>query len=136
MNLYSLHMSLLHPFLLMTICSVFGPPLFHQEVFHFQLPQIQSIHLKCLSSLFQPLLSRQVKLIELLVKLRSYIHNSLRPRLHEIGSKWDRIHLDPIHFLRSVYTGSDPELFAFTRDRIHLDFMNSWQRSIKHFLLF
>ena len=49
----------------------------------------------------------------------------LRPRLHGIGSKWDRIHLDPIHFLRSVYTGSDPELFAFTRDRIHLDFMNS-----------
>ena len=49
----------------------------------------------------------------------------LRPRLHGIGSKWDRIHWDPIHFLRSVYTGSDPELSAFTRDRIHLDFMNS-----------
>ena len=50
---------------------------------------------------------------------------SLRPRLHGIGSKRDRIHLDPIHFLRGVYTGSDPELLAFTRDRIHLDFMNS-----------
>ena len=50
---------------------------------------------------------------------------SLRPRLHGIRSKWDRIHLDPIHFLRGVYTGSDPELFAFTRDRIHLEFMNS-----------
>ena len=50
--------------------------------------------------------------------------NMLRPRLHGIGSKWDRIHLDPIHFLRGVYTGSDPELLAFTRDRIQLDFMN------------
>ena len=49
----------------------------------------------------------------------------LRPRLHGIRSKWGRIHLDPIHFLRGVYTGSDPELLAFTRDRIHLDFMNS-----------
>ena len=37
----------------------------------------------------------------------------------------DRIHLDPIHFLRGVYTGSDPELLAFTWDRIHLDFMKS-----------
>ena len=35
---------------------------------------------------------------------------------------WDvfanRLHMDPIHFLRGVYTGSDPELLAFTRDRI------------------
>ena len=37
----------------------------------------------------------------------------------------DRIHLDPIHFLRGVYTGSDPELLAFTRDRIRLGIMNS-----------
>ena len=51
--------------------------------------------------------------------------STLRPRLHGIGSKWDRIHLDPIHFLRGVYTGSDPELLAFTRYRIHLNFMNS-----------
>ena len=50
---------------------------------------------------------------------------SLRPRLHGIRSKWNRIHLDLIHFLRCVYTGSDPELLAFTRDRIHVDFMNS-----------
>ena len=26
------------------------------------------------------------------------------------------IHLDLIHFLRGVYTGSDPDLLAFTRD--------------------
>ena len=51
--------------------------------------------------------------------------SNFRPRLHGIGSKWNRIHLDPIHFLRGVYTWSDPELLAFTRDRIHLDFMNS-----------
>ena len=55
----------------------------------------------------------------------NYSNLSLRPRLHGIGSKWDRIHLDLIHFLRGVYTGSDPELLAFTQDRIHLDFMNS-----------
>ena len=48
--------------------------------------------------------------------------SQLRSRLHGIGSKWDRIHLDLIHFLRGVYTGSDPELLASTRDRIHLDF--------------
>ena len=42
-----------------------------------------------------------------------------------IGSIWIRsIHLDPIHFLRGVYTGSDPELLAFTQDRIHLDLMS------------
>ena len=41
-------------------------------------------------------------------------------RLPGIGSKWDRIHFAPIHFLRSVYTGSDPELLAFTRDRIQM----------------
>ena len=41
---------------------------------------------------------------------------------------------DPL--LSGVYTGSDPELLAFTRDRIHLDFMNSQQRSSKPFLLF
>ena len=51
--------------------------------------------------------------------------SKVRPRLHGIGSKRDRIHLDPIHFLRGVYTGSDPELLTFTRDWIHLDFMNS-----------
>ena len=65
-----------------------------------------------------------------------YLPLKLRPRLHGIGSKWDRIHLDPIHFLMGVYTGSDPELLAFTRYRIHLNFMNSWQRSSKPFLLF
>ena len=59
----------------------------------------------------------------------------LKLKLKQIGSKWDRIHLDPIHFLSGVYTGSDPELFAFTRDRIHLDFMDSQQRSSKPFLL-
>ena len=56
-------------------------------------------------------------------------------RNSQIGSKWDRTHLDPIHFLRGVYTGSDPELFAFTRDQIHLDFMDSQQSSRKPFLL-
>ena len=35
-----------------------------------------------------------------------------------------------------VYTGSDPKLLAFTRDRIHFDFMNTLQRSSKPFLLF
>ena len=57
--------------------------------------------------------------------LRADRKYSLKPRLRGIGSKWNRIHLDPIHFLRGVYTGSDPELLAFTRDRIQLDFMNS-----------
>ena len=36
----------------------------------------------------------------------------LKPRLQGIGSKWDRIHLDLIHFLE-----------AFTRDRIQ----NCWR---------
>ena len=35
------------------------------------------------------------------------------------------INLNPIHFLRGIYTGADPELMAFTRVWIHLDFMNS-----------
>ena len=39
----------------------------------------------------------------------------------EIGSKTIRIVLDLIHFYHSVYTGSDPKLFAFTRGQIHLD---------------
>ena len=47
-----------------------------------------------------------------------------RPHLQEIGSIWDRIHLDLIQFLRGIYTGSDPELLAFTPDRMNLDFMN------------
>ena len=42
----------------------------------------------------------------------------LRPRLHGIGSKSDPL-------FGGVYMGSDPELLAFTRDLIHLDFMNS-----------
>ena len=49
----------------------------------------------------------------------------IRARLHGIGFKWDRIHWVPIRFLRGVYKGLDPELFALTRDRIRLDFMNS-----------
>ena len=61
----------------------------------------------------------------------SLVYSALRPCLQGIGSKWD-----PIHLLRGVYTGSDPELLAFTRDRIHLSFMNSKQRSSKPFVLF
>ena len=38
----------------------------------------------------------------------------LRPHLHG---------MDPIYFLKGVYTGSDPELSAFTLDRIHLDLL-------------
>ena len=63
--------------------------------------------------------------VEELILTLQFPSASLRPRLHGIRSKWNRIHLDPIHFLRGVYTGSDPELLAFTRDRIHVDFMNS-----------
>ena len=38
----------------------------------------------------------------------------------EIGSKTIRIVFDPINFYHSVYTGSDPKLFPFTRDQIYL----------------
>ena len=47
----------------------------------------------------------------------NYYSPHLRPKLHG--------HLDPIYFLRGVYTGSNPGLLAFTQDRIHLDFVNS-----------
>ena len=43
------------------------------------------------------------------------------PRLHRIGSKWNRIPLDPVHFLRGVGTESSQELFAFERGRIQMD---------------
>ena len=49
---------------------------------------------------------------------------------------WSLLSKAPFTFLRGVYTGSDPELFAFTRDRIHLEFMNSQQHSSKPYLLF
>ena len=66
--------------------------------------------------------SFQARVVTCFITTLFYV--TLRPRLHGIGSRWDRIHLDPIHFLRGVYTGSDPKLLAFTRDRIQLDFMN------------
>ena len=86
-----------------------------------------------------PFLEKKMNfVVNLLVKSHIVINFgvSFRPRLHGIGSKWYRIHLDLIHFLRGVYTGSDPEWLAFTRDRIHFDFINTLQRSSKPFLLF
>ncbi len=45
----------------------------------------------------------------------------VKPRLHEIGPKWEWIHLDPVPFLRGVYPGSDQKrIFNRKRERTGL----------------